>query len=77
MLRCFKTGYGLLALAIAAALAGYLVVWHGAHLAALLPFAVILLCPLTHLLLHRHGSGNHAHGRNRTDDKHPDGHAPE
>ena len=57
MLGCLKTGYGLLALAIAAALAGYLVVWHGAHLAALLPFAVILLCPLSHLLLHPHGAG--------------------
>jgi Flp pilus assembly protein TadB len=77
MLRCFETGYGLLALAIAVALAGYLVVWHGAHVAALLPVAVILFCPLMHLLLHRHGSGNHAHGRKRTDDKHPDEPAPE
>jgi hypothetical protein len=34
--------------------------WHGEHLAALLPFAVILLCPLAHLLLHRHGAHDHA-----------------
>jgi hypothetical protein len=60
MLRCFKTGYGQLALAIAAALAVYFVGWHGEHLAALLPFAVILLCPLAHLLLHRHGADDHA-----------------
>ena len=60
MLRCFKTGYGQLALAIAAALAVYFVGWHGEHLAALLPFAVLLLCPLAHLLLHRHGAHDHA-----------------
>jgi Flp pilus assembly protein TadB len=76
MLRCFKTGYGLLALAIAVALAVYLVGWHGKHLAALLPFAVILLCPLSHLFLHRHGAGHNADGRNRIDDKHLDRHPP-
>jgi Flp pilus assembly protein TadB len=59
MFRCFQSVYGLLALAAAAALAIYLVIWHGRHLAALLPFVLILLCPLSHLLMHRHGSDHH------------------
>jgi hypothetical protein len=34
------------------AVALYLVVRHGQHFAALLPFAIILLCPLSHLFMH-------------------------
>ena len=56
MFRCFRSAYGLLALAAAGALAIYLVFWHGQHLAALLPFAILLLCPLMHLFMHQHGS---------------------
>ena len=58
MFRCFKSAYGLLLLAATAALAIYLVIWHGQHAAALLPFAVVLLCPLLHVFMHRHGSGH-------------------
>ena len=69
MLRCFKSAYGLLALTAAAALAIYLVVWHGQHLAALLPLALVLLCPLSHLFMHRHGSGHQHSSRSQSDDK--------
>lgn len=69
MFRCFKSVYGLFALAAAVALAIYLVIWHGQHLAALLPFALVLLCPLSHLLMHRHGSGHHHSVRSQSDDK--------
>jgi hypothetical protein len=47
----------------------YLFVWHGEHVAALLPFAVILLCPLSHLFLHRHGSGR-LHNQERKNGEH-------
>ena len=70
MFRCFKSVYGVLPLAAAAALAVYLVIWHGQHLAALLPFAVVLLCPLMHLFMHRHSSGHqHPSGSDTDGDK--------
>jgi Flp pilus assembly protein TadB len=68
MFRCFRSTYGLLALAAAIGVGVYLVVWHGQHLASLLPVAVLLLCPLLHLLMHRHGSG-HEHPRSDADGK--------
>ena len=51
---------GLLLLAIVALAAVYPVAEHGDHLVALLPFAVILLCPLMHLFMHG-GHGGHDH----------------
>jgi hypothetical protein len=68
MFRCFRSTYGLLALVAAIGVGVYLVIWHGQHLAALLPVAVLLLCPLSHLLMHRHGSG-HQHQRSDADGK--------
>lgn len=56
MFRCFKSAYGMLALAATAALAAYFVNGHGQHVAALLSFAVVLLCPRSHMFMHRHGS---------------------
>lgn len=70
MFSCLKSGHGLLAFAIAVGLAVYLFIWHGEHVAALLPFVVILLCPLSHLFLHRHGSGQHLHNREEKNDNH-------
>ena len=67
MFRCFKSGYGMLALAATAVLAIYLVLWHGQHVAALLPFALVLLCPLSHMLMHRHGSEHQQPSRSETD----------
>jgi hypothetical protein len=34
---------------------------HRAHLFGVLPFLLILACPLMHLFMH-HGHGNHRHG---------------
>ena len=67
MFRCFKSAYGVLALAVIVALAIYLVVWHGQHVAAVLPFALVLLCPLSHMFMHRHGSEHQTDSRSETD----------
>ena len=59
----FRSYRGWLVLALAIAVGGYLAIWHGAHLAAALPFLVILAaCPLMHMFMHGgtaiiHGNG--------------------
>lgn len=53
MLRCFTNLIGLAALVLVTAVAGYLIFWHGAHLAAIAPLLLVLLCPLMHLFMHR------------------------
>jgi hypothetical protein len=52
----------LLWLGLAAAV-GWLVVRHGTHLVELLPFLLILACPLMHLFGHGgHGKSHKSHG---------------
>jgi Flp pilus assembly protein TadB len=59
MFGCFTTTRGWIVLGLAGLAGGYLAFWHGAHLAAALPFLVILACPLMHLFMHRgHGQGD-------------------
>jgi hypothetical protein len=45
-----------------AAAVGWLVVRHGTHLAELLPFLLILACPLMHLFGHGHGKSHNSQG---------------
>lgn len=59
MFKCFTSARGIIVLAIAIVIGGYLVIWHGAHVAAALPFMVILACPLMHMFMH----GGHGHHR--------------
>jgi hypothetical protein len=47
-------------LVIAVVVGGYFVIWHQQHVAAALPFLVILACPLMHLFMHG-GHGSHQH----------------
>jgi hypothetical protein len=61
MFSCFRSYRGWVVLGLAALLGGYLVIWHGAHLAAVLPFLALAACPLMHVFMHR-GHGHH-HGR--------------
>jgi hypothetical protein len=61
MFGCFKSYRGWAVLGLAALLGGYLLIWHGAHLAAVLPFLVLAACPLMHIFMHR-GRGHH-HGQ--------------
>ena len=60
MFSCFRSHQGWVALGGTIVLAVYLVLWHSAHVAAVLPFLVIAACPLMHLFMHR-GHG-HRHG---------------
>lgn len=50
------------------AIGGYFL-WteHRAHLWGILPFLVLLLCPIMHLF---HGHGGHDHGNKRNDGSH-------
>ena len=61
MFSCFRSFRGWAVLGLAIILGGYLVIWHGAHLAAVLPFLVLAACPLMHIFMHR-GHGHH-HGQ--------------
>lgn len=43
---------------------------HRAHLFGILPYLLLLACPLMHLFHHGHGHGHHGHGEtSRTADK--------
>lgn len=54
------TALWLAACVVAAILAYFLWMEHRTHLLAVLPYLILLLCPLLHLLMHRgHGGGKH------------------
>ena len=64
MFKCFTSYRGMLILAVAVVIGGYLVIWHGAHVAAALPILVLLACPFMHFFMHG-GHGHHrGHGGN-------------
>ncbi len=52
-----------IALCVVALVAAYfLLTEHRAHLAGWLPYALLALCPLMHIFMHRgHGDGDHGH----------------
>lgn len=52
----WKTPKGIAALLVLAALGLYLIVVHKQHVLGALPFLVILLCPLSHLFMHKHNN---------------------
>ena len=58
MFRCFRSYRAWVILGFAVIAAVYLVFWHGAHVAAVLPFLILLACPLMHLFMHRHHDGH-------------------
>lgn len=49
---------------VAAVGALLLVVDHWAHVLGVLPYLVLLACPLMHVFMHR-GHGDHGHGKSR------------
>jgi hypothetical protein len=53
-------------LVIAVVVGGYFAIWHQQHVAAALPFLVILACPLMHLFMHG-GHGGHGSHQRKTD----------
>ena len=58
---------GLFTCLVAAALGVYLLVYHLTHVALVLPYLVLLACPLMHFM-HR---GHHHHGASKTDSTAP------
>jgi Protein of unknown function (DUF2933) len=57
---------GVVLLAFLAIAAFFLITEHTAHVLGVLPFLLVLLCPLLHLFLHgRHGGGHASHGESR------------
>jgi hypothetical protein len=45
---------------------------HRAHILGVLPYALLLLCPLIHLFMHRgHGSHGHKDSENQSDVRNP------
>jgi len=54
-----RSRVGLVLLCFLAIAAFFLIVEHTAHFFGVLPFALLLLCPLLHLFMH-HGHGGHS-----------------
>lgn len=56
----WRSRFGLVALGFAALIAFYLLTEHTAHVFGVLPYVLLLACPLMHLFMHR-GHGGHDH----------------
>ena len=57
--KWLRSKTGLVFIAFLAIAAFFLVTEHTAHFFGILPYALLLLCPLLHLFMHR-GHGDHA-----------------
>ena len=66
--RHFGTvGWSKIALCVLVAVAAlYLLAGHEAHVFVILPYLLLLACPLMHLLMHR-GHGDASHGSHQDD----------
>ena len=62
MFGCFRSYRAWVVLTLAIVIGGYLAIWHGTHVAAVLPFLVILACPLMHMFMHGGHGHHHGHG---------------
>lgn len=60
------TPNGLAAIALIGAVLYFLLMEHRAHFIYGLPFLILLLCPLTHIFMHR---GHGGHGSHSADDR--------
>ena len=59
----WKSPFGMICVVLAIATSLYLYLAHKDHLLALLPYALLALCPLMHLFMHRgDGHGGHTQG---------------
>jgi hypothetical protein len=63
-LQFARTTQGALVLALSAFALTYFLIWHTVHTLTVLPFALLLLCPLMHVFMHRgHGGRDSGHGQ--------------
>lgn len=60
----WRTPSGWVAILLIAFATYFLFMEHRAHLIEFLPFAILLLCPVMHLFMHR-GHGHHHEGKDR------------
>jgi L-asparagine transporter-like permease len=59
-LNCWYSRHNWVTIIFIAAISFYLITEHSAHLWGLLPWLILLACPLMHLFMH-HGHGEHDH----------------
>jgi hypothetical protein len=71
-----KSWTGLVLLAFLAIAAFFLIAEHTAHVIGVLPYALLLLCPLIHLFMHR-GHGGHGDQDNHAGHIDHNGHSAE
>jgi hypothetical protein len=64
----WKTPLGWAFIGFAAIAAFFLLTEHGAHVFGVLPYLLILACPLMHMFMHRHG-GHGGHGQDKKDER--------
>lgn len=60
----WKSPKGIIAFIVLAALGLYLIIVHQQHVFGVLPFLVILSCPLMHIFMHK-GHDHHQHDRDK------------
>jgi len=69
----WKTPAGWAFLGFAAVAAFFLVTEHTAHVFGVLPWLLVLLCPLMHVFMHRGHGGHGGHDHGKPDDRVPPG----
>ena len=67
----WRSPAGIVALGFGLIAAFFLVTEHAAHLFGVLPWVLLLACPLMHLFMH-HGHGGNSHSRGSTRDQETD-----
>jgi hypothetical protein len=67
----WRSPTGIVALGFGIIAAFFLVTEHAAHLFGVLPWLLLLACPLMHLFMH-HGHGGDGHSRGSTRDRETD-----
>ena len=72
----WRSRYGLGWLALAAVAGWFLLIEHRAHLFGVLPWLLLLACPLMHVFMHRGHHGHHGRQGPTDDPRAPDAPAP-
>ena len=63
----YQTPFGLVLCGFMLLAAFFLLTEHTAHVLGVLPYLLILACPLMHLFMHHGHGGDHGGGNNRSD----------
>lgn len=71
IVRWLRSRTGLILIAFLAVAAFFLITEHTAHFFGILPYALLLLCPLLHLFMHS-GHGDHGTHDDQVSHQHPE-----